>query len=82
MQAPRICIPGRQHLCIVKRILHEFSIRPMFALCDLNLFEWLALLRSQLCVQALVLKDPVRFLVPCLLQNLASLYEFAQDRMI
>ncbi|CAE6972652.1 ABCC1 [Symbiodinium natans] len=30
-------------------------------------------------LKALVLKDPVRFLVPCLLQNLASLYEFAQD---
>ncbi|CAE7456990.1 ABCC1 [Symbiodinium sp. KB8] len=30
-------------------------------------------------LKALVSRDPVRFLVPCLLQNLASFYEFAQD---
>ncbi|CAE7693606.1 ABCC1 [Symbiodinium pilosum] len=30
-------------------------------------------------LKALVTKDPVRFLKPCLLQNLTSLYEFSQD---
>eukprot|EP00439_Symbiodinium_sp_Y106_P069316 s4125_g11.t3 len=33
-------------------------------------------------LKALVARDPVRFLVPCLLQNLASFYEFAQDRLM
>ncbi|CAJ1377950.1 unnamed protein product [Effrenium voratum] len=30
-------------------------------------------------LEVLVKKDPVKFLKPCLLQNLASLYEFSQD---